>query len=128
MIRRRKKAIISYFLTIIYVFVIIFIIITGKEKTKITTSNVNNVKSIQSSRIENDFDNTFNTSYKLNKIVTNVNDIKKYGKDYKIEFTGTLTGYGPDCPGCGGKVGCYPNPDVRNGNMGMVNPFFLYKK
>lgn len=116
MVRRRKKAILRYFLTVVYVFIVAFVIVTGKGKIKITTSNVNNVKSIQSSRIEND-NNVFNTSYKLNKLVTNVNDIKKYGKEYKIEFKGTLTGYGPDCPGCGGKVGCYPNPDVRNGNI-----------
>ena len=117
MIRRRKRAIISYFLVVMYIFVIALIIITGNKKINIITSNVNNVKSIQSSRIENDITNNIKTTYRLNKLVTNTSDIKKYGKDYHIEFKGTLTGYGPDCEGCGGKVGCYPNPDVRNGNI-----------
>ena len=36
---------------------------------------------------------------------------------YKIEFTGTLTGYGPDCEGCIGVVYCKPHPNVQNGNI-----------
>lgn len=32
-------------------------------------------------------------------------------------FVGTMTGYGPDCVGCGGKTGCSPAQDVRNGNI-----------
>ena len=114
---RRKKAIIRYFLVIFYIFVIALIVITGNKKSQIITSNVNNVKSISSSRMVKENHGDLNTTYRLNKLVTNVNDIKKYGKEYRIEFKGTLTGYGPDCPGCGGKVGCYPNPDVRNGNI-----------
>ena len=107
--KQEKLSLKSYGFKLIYVFVLLFIIVSGNNKSYIVTSNVNNVKSIQSSRIV--------TDYEKLKIVSNTNDIKKYGKDYKIEFTGTLTGYGPDCEGCIGVVYCKPHPNVQNGNI-----------
>ena len=119
MVKSKKKAILRYFSLVLYIFLIAFIVLTGNKKTKIVTANVNNVKSIQSNRILHEYETgdikTF--SYSKLRIVNNTNDIKKYGQNYKIEFKGTLTGYGPDCPGCGGHVACSPNPDVRNGNI-----------
>ena len=108
MITRRK--VIKYYLVIICVFAIAFIIVGGNKKTNIVTSNVNNVKSVLSTRIVKQKNDVV-------KLVTHVSDIKKYGMNNKIKFIGTLTGYGPDCPGCGGYVYCRPNPDVRNGNI-----------
>lgn len=105
-----QKKVIRYYFIIIAVFVVAFIIAGGNKKTNIVTSNVNNVKSLLSTRIVKQ--NTVST-----KLVTNVGDIRKYGMNSKLRFIGTLTGYGPDCPGCGGHVACYPNPDVRNGNI-----------
>ena len=108
MITRRR--VIKYYFVILCIFSIAFIIVGGNRKTNIVTSNVHNVKSVLSTRIVKQ--NTTTT-----KIVTNVNEIKKYGMNNTIKFIGTLTGYGPDCPGCGGHVYCRPNPDVRNGNI-----------
>ena len=110
---KTKNRVIKYYLLIFCLFAVVFIIISGNKKINIVTSNVNNVKSIQSKRIVNK-NNNFSTKTKL---ITNTFDIKKYGNNHNIEFTGTLTGYGPDCPGCGGRVACSPNPDVRNGNI-----------
>ena len=107
------KRVIKYYLLIIIFFAIAFIILSGNQKINIVTSNVNNVKSLQSTRIINK-PNTFAPKTKL---VTNTSDIRKYGKDFKIEFNGTLTGYGPDCPGCIGVVYCRPNPNVLNGKI-----------
>ena len=112
MVRKKKKNVIIYFSLVIYVFILAFIIIAGNKKTNIMTSNVNNVKAVQSTRIIHE-DNVETYT----KLVTNTNDIKTYGKDYTIEFMGTLTGYGPDCPGCGGMVACSPNPNVQNGKI-----------
>ena len=118
MLKQKKKAILRYFLFIIYLFVLAFIIVSGNIKTQIVTSNVNTVKSIQSSRIVNEKElGDIKTRKYKTKLVTNTEDIKNYGKDNKLEFNGTLTGYGPDCPGCGGRVACYPNPNVKNGNI-----------
>ncbi len=107
-----KKRVIKYYLIIIGVFAIAFIILGGNKKTNIVTSNIHNVKSVLSTRIVRPDVSTVST-----KIVTSVKDIKNYGLDTQIQFKGTLTGYGPDCPGCGGHVACWPNPDVRNGNI-----------
>lgn len=105
-----KRKVMKYYLLIICIFAIAFIIVGGNKKTNIVTSNVNNVKSVLSTRIVKQNKETV-------QLVRNVNEIKKYGLNTKIKFIGTLTGYGPDCPGCGGHVACRPNPDVRNGNI-----------
>ena len=47
--------------------------------------------------------------------------IIEFGKANPKSFTGALTGYGPDCIGCGGRVSCNSKnsgrQDVRNGNI-----------
>jgi 3D (Asp-Asp-Asp) domain-containing protein len=106
-----RKKVIKFYFIIIGIFAIAFIIVGGNKKTNIVTSNVNNVKSVLSTRIVQKEDE------EKVRLVRNVNEIKKYGLNSKIKFIGTLTGYGPDCPGCGGHVACRPNPDVRNGNI-----------
>lgn len=105
-----RKKVIRYYFVLIFVFAIAFILVGGNSKTNIVTSNVNNVKSVLSTRI-------VKQNSKTTKLVSNVNGIKDYGMKNKIKFIGTLTGYGPDCPGCGGRVACSPNQDVRNGNI-----------
>ncbi len=107
--RRKEGLIVKYFLFLIGIFVMAIIIVSGNKKVSIVTSNINNVKSIKSSRIIKETESK--------KIVTNVSEIKKYGSMYSIEFKGSLTGYGPDCPGCLGMVYCKPNPNVLNGNI-----------
>ena len=109
---KTSKRVIKYYFLVIAFFAVAFIIASGNQKLDIVTSNINNVKSLQSTRFINKPVFTPKT-----KLVTNTNDIKKYGKDYKIEFNGTLTGYGPDCPGCIGVVYCRPNPNVLNGKI-----------
>ena len=118
MIRGRRKALIRYFLFIFYVFLLALIIITGNKRTQIVTSNVNNVKSLKSSRIVHEIEyGDIKSTYYARKMVTNTQDIRKYGSSSTIEFMGTLTGYGPDCPGCLGMVYCKPNPNVQNGKI-----------
>lgn len=106
---RKKTHVIAYFSIIILIFFMAIVVMDGNKKTSIVTSNVNNVKWVQSSRIMHELESVKN--------VSNTADIKKYGNRYKIEFTGTLTGYGPDCPGCLGMVYCAPNPNVQNGKI-----------
>jgi len=107
--RSQKLSLKKYWLKLIYVFILLFIIVSGNNRNHVVTSNINNVKSIQSSRIMRDIESV--------KLVTNTKDISKYGSEYKIEFNGTLTGYGPDCEGCIGIVYCAPHPNVQNNNI-----------
>ena len=88
-----------------------FIVVSSNKKMSVVTSNINNVKSIKSSRIVNE------TSEIDMVYVNSVDEIKSYGGKLKLGFVGTLTGYGPDCPGCLGMVYCKPNPNVLNGNI-----------
>lgn len=111
MIKHDKMLIVfrKYILKLLYVFIVVFIIISGNRKENNIINNNNISKSVLSSRIENIIDNY--------RIVKNVQEIKKYGNNQKLEFVGTLTGYGPDCKGCIGEVYCAPNPNVTNGNI-----------
>ena len=104
-----KKRVKRYFLGLLYISLIVFIVISGNKSYSISTTNTNGVKSVQSSQIIH--------QYETLKTVTSTTDIKRFGPYIRLQFKGTLTGYGPDCEGCGGHVGCYPNQDVRNGNI-----------
>lgn len=101
----------KYLVGFIYVFLILVLIVYGNERNNIVTTNVNTVKSIKYSKITN----IRETDYY--KKVESTHMIKEYGSKQKLEFIGTLTGYGPDCTGCSGIVACRPHPDVRNNNI-----------
>lgn len=101
----------KYLVGFIYVFLILVLIVYGNERNNIVTTNVNTVKSIKYSKITN----IRETDYY--KKVDSTHMIKEYGSKQKLEFIGTLTGYGPDCTGCSGIVACRPHPDVRNNNI-----------
>ena len=61
--------------------------------------------------------NNSSTTNTTSLTTTNLGDIKTNKLTNPKQFTGTLTGYGPDCKGCGGRVACSPNPNVKNGNI-----------
>lgn len=111
MAKQEKRKVINYFMIIFFIFILAFIVVSGNSTRSVTTSNINTVKSIQSSRIIKEINSP------TIRLVKNTNEIKKYGKNSQIQFIGTLTGYGPDCPGCEGPVYCKPNPNVKNGNI-----------
>ena len=103
------------FLVILFVIIALFVIATGNKKERIISYNTNNVKSVQAIHIVN----------KYNSLITE-HAPKQVGSFYEamqiapyepVIFTGTMTSYGPDCPGCGGKSGCPPRQDFRNGNI-----------
>ena len=104
-----RKRVRHYFLGLLYLAVLAFIVVGSNKSYSYSTKNNNGVKSVTSSQIVH--------QYEKIKTVYNTRDIAKYGPQLKLQFIGTLTGYGPDCVGCGGRVGCSPNQDVRNGNM-----------
>ena len=45
------------------------------------------------------------------------NEVVQVGTGANGEYTGRLTGYGPDCIGCGGTLACPPNSNVQGGNI-----------
>ena len=64
--------------------------------------------------------NAFKTSEYLKnnerfiKKVTNIEEIKKYGKDNILKFDGTITSYGANCHGCSGYLACPPRFNAKN--------------
>ena len=100
---------------VLFVFLILLIIASGNEKDTVITYNMNSTKSLSAVHIV--------TKYNLEEEVitpyyaTTFEEVIQYAKTQPVVFNGTMTGYGPDCVGCGGKVGCPPRQDVRNGNI-----------
>ena len=111
--RNRLK---SYFFNLFYIIFLMFVVATSNIKSSIVVNNINTVKSIESSRIES-IGISFNNVEKEEFFkVFSVQEIS-LNQSKKIEFTGTITGYGPDCVGCSGIVGCPPYQNVKDGNI-----------
>ena len=119
--RRYKKQINSltiYFFTLIFIITLLLIVALFNQEEKLVVSNINTIKSVETSRILPITTNIQDTFQVVNKFVkvTSTEEILKHPNE-KIEFSGTLTGYGPDCVGCSGNLGCAPHPNVHNGNI-----------
>ena len=93
--------------------VIIFIITIGYNKQIISTENISNVRSIQAVHLVS----KYNKNIVKTKTVDTFQEVLKYASKMPVKFEGTITGYGPDCEGCGGKTGCPPRQNVKNGNI-----------
>lgn len=101
-------------LCIILILVIMFFIIgSGNKREEIVTYNVSSINSIQAVHLVSKYNpKEVETIY-----ASNIYEILQYGSTNPVIFNGTMTGYGPDCVGCTGKVYCPPRNDVRNGNI-----------
>ena len=62
--------------------------------------------------------NKLNVSLDLTAMAARVEeDIKNDIYSVKESYTGDLTGYGANCPLCGGTLACMPSLDVLHGNV-----------
>ena len=98
---------------LIYVVAIIAIIAFGYNNKTIITEDISSARSIQAIHLVS----KYNKKEIVTKYVTSFDEVLKYASEMPVIFDGTMTGYGPDCVGCGGKTGCPPRQDVRNGNI-----------
>ncbi len=111
--------------TTIFFFVLLFFIVvaSGNQRSTISTYNINSSKYVDASSIvsmvkdETDTFGSFNFYDDYEMAFANV-------ENESVSYMSSLTGYGPDCPGCGGRVGCYPYQDVREGNVYHEDPEF----
>ena len=101
--------------SIYIMFVIAFFLIVafGYSNKTIITEDVSNARSVQAIHLVS----KYNKKVVSTKQVTSFNEILNYAKNMPVKFSGTMTGYGPDCKGCGGKTGCPPSQNVKNGNI-----------
>ena len=112
---RLVKMLSKRFLVILFIIFAFFIIATGNSKEKIISYNTNNVKSVQAIHIVNKYNSL--VKERAPKVVNSFYEAIKIAPSEPVIFSGTMTSYGPDCPGCSGKSGCPPRQDFRNGNI-----------
>lgn len=105
-----------YFFNLFFFIALLFLIGTSNQQKSMVVNNINTVKSVQSSRIEQIIEKTNQETIDEIIDVFSIQDLNNY-KGRKLKFTGTLTAYGPDCVGCSGKIACSPYQDVRDGNI-----------
>lgn len=106
----------KYFSCLMIVFVFLFVIASGNKKNIATISNINNIKSVPVTnlsvsyrKVETEVVNTPKVYSTFNEAISNVGS-------GEVSFYGKLTGYGPDCKGCGGRTACN-GQNVKNGNI-----------
>lgn len=98
---------------ILLLIIMFFIIVSGNQHEEVITYNVSSVNSIQAVHLVS----KYNPEVVETVYASNISEVLQYGKTNPVVFQGTMTGYGPDCVGCSGKVSCPPRNDVRNGNI-----------
>ncbi len=113
--KKRIKRYRSRFFVLCFVVLLLFVIALGNERDVIVTYNVNSVKSIEAVHIVSKYSTLVKPE--LPTPYQTFEDAVAHGAEGPVSFVGTMTGYGPDCVGCGGRVGCPPRQDVRNGNI-----------
>lgn len=107
-----KKVIFKRFKLIVVIAFLLVLIASGNVHKSATTYYINNAKSLGSAHIVSKYDASVEKRDPL--FANNLTEVRNLAHDNGVFFYGTMTGYGPDCEGCGGKVGCAPYTDVRN--------------
>ena len=119
---KKKTALYNYFFCLFSIIALLFVIAASDEKAVIVANNINNVKSLETSRIKEPLIEIKEEEVEYVKVFS-VNEIAlNNGK--KTEFIGTITGYGPDCDGCSGILGCPPHQNVLNNNIMYNDPTY----
>ena len=117
--KKQTERILAYFGGLFFVIFLLFLVANSNSSNDIVVSNINNIKTIESSKLMS-FSNL-----NLNSLQGNLSNIVRVfsiseleqNENKLVEFEGTLTGYGPDCVGCNGNLGCNPSHNVQNGNI-----------
>lgn len=103
------------FLIIVFIIAILCIIASGSNNNEIVTANPNTVKSIEAVHIVNKYNSLLETTKPT--MVSSFEQVLSIAPSKSVAFHGSMTAYGPDCKGCGGKTGCPPRQNVTNGNI-----------
>lgn len=112
------KRFLEYLCGVFVFFILGFIILSGNNKSVVSTSNINSVKSLQAVHIVNKYNSI--KEEKKNKeipVYTSFNEAISVASESPVAFMGKLTAYGPDCPGCSGNSACPPRQNFKNGNI-----------
>lgn len=111
--KRTLKFVRNQFVFLLFIIFLFIIVATGNKSDSITTEDISATRSIKAIHLVS----KYKPEIVKTKVVSSLSEIKKYGKDMPVKFSGVMTGYGPDCVGCGGRTGCPPSQNVTNGNI-----------
>ena len=100
-------------LYICFVIIVFVIIAFGYKNNNIVTNDISSSRSVNSYHLVS----KYKKELVVTKTVETFEDVLKYAKEMPVKFDGIMTGYGPDCVGCGGRTGCPPRQNVKNGNV-----------
>ena len=121
--KKQINSLVLYFFTLFYVISLLFMIGTSNNKDLVVVSNIHTVKAVESSRVAMINEKITNNNQEEFIKVFSTEEIK-LNQGNKLEFIGTLTGYGPDCVGCSGIVACEPHQNVKNGNIYYQDSYY----
>lgn len=107
-----KSVLFKRFKLVVFASLLLLFIAFGNTHHQVTTYYINNSKSLGSAHIVSKYDASVEAHTPI--LANNLNEVRNLAHDNGVFFYGTMTGYGPDCEGCGGRVGCAPYTDVRN--------------
>ena len=99
------------------VLLFMFVVASGSKHEKATVSNINNIKSIPVANISNSYTLMRKAETSEQKVYNSFDEAVMNVGNGEAAFMGKLTGYGPDCKGCGGHTACKPSQNVKNGNI-----------
>ena len=112
------KSFLRYFSFVIFIFALGFVILSSNNKKIVMTSNINSVKSLQAVHIVNKYNSIKEMEKKKETpLYDSFYDAISVASTSPVAFMGTLTAYGPDCPGCSGNSACPPRQNFKNGNI-----------
>lgn len=116
--KRKLRKYERYLGSILCLFLLAIIILSGNKKESIVTSNVNSVKSIEALHIVEKY-NSLKEAARMKEapVYTTFQEAIENAQAGPVAFYGKLTGYGPDCVGCGGGSACPPRQNFKNGNI-----------
>lgn len=103
------------FIFILFVAIALVAIATGNTHYKVTTYDLNRTKSLEAVHIVSKYDASVEA--KTPVFASSLLEAVSLASDNDVIFNGTMTGYGPDCVGCSGRVGCAPYPTVTKGKI-----------
>lgn len=107
----------TYLCYVIVSFLFLFVIASGNERKTVNINNVNYIKSIPVNNLSMVYKSITEEKKEEVKVYSTFNEAISNAPNEKVSFYGKLTGYGPDCKGCGGKTACRPSQNVKNGNI-----------
>ena len=94
----------------IYQFIPLFLFLIGSFLVISSLFFKNSNKSVPTTFKTSEY---FKNNSRVIKTVSNIEEIKKYGKENILKFDGTITSYGANCVGCSGYLACPPHINAK---------------